>query len=593
MSLKLKLTLLIEGIVIILIIVTGFITTIREKETLESELRKRGLALASDLSSFMVRPLLSHDLPTIRRFVNQAMEQDYVRYVIILDPKGKVLMHNDLSEIGKNYRDRLSMAAVKSTRPGYTDIHIPKLEELHSDITMPIKVSDVRLGTIRLGYSHLAIQEQIKQAQRQIFIIGLLTTVGGGFIAYLLAIYISSPIRRITDVTEKVAQGLLDTQLRIDRNDEIGTLASAFNRMTEDLKKTTVSKDYFDNIIKSMNDILLVIGPDLKIRSANKAASELLEYTEDELIGMDAFLIFEEDSKFNCEMVLKNLSEKLGVANREADYITKTGKRIPVLLSASLLQDKTGSMEGVVCIARDVTEWKAVEDALRESEMELHFLSAQLMTAQEQERRRLSKELHDELGQSLMVLKLKLRSIQEGLPADRDTLRSKCTEAIEYINAVVENVRRLSRDLSPSVLEHLGLPAAIRWLVNDFCRHAKIDCTLDLPEMEGLFSQEEEIIIYRMIQESLTNIAKHALATEVSVIIEEKDDHAHFCIEDNGIGFDIREIFAQDSQRKGLGLSAMHERTRMLRGSLDIRSRKGNGTKISFTVPYHQGGNRN
>jgi len=590
LGLRAKLTLLIESLVVILVLVTGYITTIREKETLENELRKRGLALASDLANFMARPLLSHDLPTLRRFVNQSMEQDYVRYVIVLDPKGKVVMHSDLSEVGKTYMDGLSMAAVKSRNPGYTDLHVSKNEELHCDMFMPIQVSEVRLGTIRLGYSHMAVEKEIAEARQQIFIIGLLTAVGGGFFAYLLATFISSPIKRITDATGKVANGYLNTQLMIKRDDEIGTLANAFNKMTEDLRRTTVSKDYFDNIIKSMHDTLVVIGQDAKIRSVNKATCELLEYKEGELIGRDMNLIVPEEEKIFRSEGFQKLVEESIVVNREIDYVTRSGKRIPMLFSSAVLKNKEGKVEGAVCIARDVTERKQAEEALRESERELHFLSSQLLTAQEKERKRLSIELHDELGQSLMVLKLKLRSIQEGLQAGQARLKTECDQGIAYINEVIENVRRLSRDLSPSILENLGLSAALRWLVDAFTKHTKIECSLEMREIENMFSEEEEITIYRMIQECLTNIAKHAQATHVSLIIREQEGSAFFRVEDNGRGFNVREAFSKDPGKKGLGLAAMYERTRMLGGAIDIWSQEGGGTRITFTVPLDDGG---
>jgi PAS domain S-box-containing protein len=590
LSLRAKLTLLIESFVVILVLVTGFITTVREKETLENELRKRGLALASDLAKFMARPLLSHDLPTLRRFVNQSMGQDYVRYVIVLDPNGKVVMHSDLSEVGKTYMDSLSMVAVKSRQPGYTDIHASKNEELHCDMFMPIQVSDVRLGTVRLGYSHMAIEKEIAEARQQIFIIGLLTAAGGGFFAYLLATFISSPIKRITDATEKVANGYLNTQLMIKRNDEIGTLANAFNKMTEDLQRTTVSKDYVDSIIGSMNDTLIVVGPDARIRSVNKATYELLEYKEDELIGRDMDLIIPQEVKIFKEEGFQKLIEESIVVNQEIDYVTRSGKRIPMLFSSAVLKNKEGKAEGAVCIGRDVTERKQAEDALRESEKELHFLSSQLLTAQEKERKRLSNELHDELGQSLMVLKLKLRSIQEGLKADQGRLKTECDGGIAYINEVIENVRRLSRDLSPSILENLGLPAAIRWLVEAFTKHTKIGCSLDMMEIENVFSEEEEITIYRMIQECFTNVAKHAQATHVSLVIKEQEGCAYFRVEDNGRGFNVREAFSKDPGKKGLGLAAMYERTRMLGGSIDIWSQEGVGTRITFTVPLDDRG---
>ena len=230
--------------------------------------------------------------PTLRRFVNHSMEQEYVLYVIVLDPDGKVVMHSDLSEVGKTYKDALSIAALNSRElSGHTDVHSSEREKMHCDMFTPIQVSGVRLGTVRLGYSHMAVEKEIAEARQQIFIIGLLTTISGGVVAYLLATFISSPIKRITDATEKVAKGNLNTSLKIKRNDEIGVLANSFNRMTEDLRRTTVSKDYVDNIIGSMNDTLIVVGQDAKIRSVNKATCELLEYKEDELIGKDINLI--------------------------------------------------------------------------------------------------------------------------------------------------------------------------------------------------------------------------------------------------------------------------------------------------------------
>ena len=165
-----------------------------------------------------------------------------------------------------------------------------------------------------------------------------------------------------------------------------------------------------------------------------------------------------------------------------------------------------------------------------------------------------------------------------------------CRCRVTYINEVIENVRRLSRDLSPSILENLGLSAAIRWLVDAFTKHTKIGCSLDMMEIENVFSEEEEITIYRMIQECLTNIAKHAQATHVYLVIREQEGCALFQVEDNGRGFNVREAFSKDSGKKGFGLSSMYERTRMLGGSIDISSQEGSGTRITFTVPLDDGG---
>ena len=172
-KLKTKLTLLIESLVVILVLVTGIITTKREKKTLETELHKRGIALAAEIAKFMVRPLLSHDLPTLLRFVNHSMEQDYVLYIMVLGPHGRVVMHSELSEIGKIYKDRTSIIALNSKEQGCTHKYLSQRGEAYCDIYSPIKVTDVRLGTIRLGYSYAAVENEITKAQRQLFLIAL------------------------------------------------------------------------------------------------------------------------------------------------------------------------------------------------------------------------------------------------------------------------------------------------------------------------------------------------------------------------------------------------------------------------------------
>jgi len=591
-SLRTKLILLIESLVVILVLATGIIVTMHEKETLERELRKRGLALAADLANFAERPLLREDLPTLRRFVNHSMKQDYVRYVMVLDPHGKVVMHSDLGEVGKIYRDRLSIVAMNSKEPGCSHTHREKKEGFLCDIFAPIQVAEVRLGTVRLGYSHMAIEKEIAQARHQIFIIGLLTTMIGGVVAYFLAVFISSPIKRITDATEKVADGNLDIFLTIKRGDEIGTLANSFNKMAEDLRRTTVSKDYVDNIIGSMNDTLVVVDLDAKIRSVNRATCELLEYKEDELVGRDINLIVPQEEEIFKGTGFQRLLSEATVVNHELDYVTRSGKRIPTLFSAAVLKNKEGEIVGAAAIARNVTERRRAEEALRESERHLRFLSSQLLTAQERERRRLSIELHDELGQALMVFKLKLRSIQEGLRTDQVSLKGDCDEVIDYINEVTENVRRLSRDLSPSILDDLGLSAAIRWLVDSSTKHGNIESSLDMTDLDNLFSQEGQITVYRIIQECLTNVAKHAQATYVSIVIRKQDGRVFFRVKDDGKGFDVKEVFGKDPGKKGLGLAAMYERARMLGGSLDIWSQEGAGTKITFTVSLGDGRNQ-
>jgi signal transduction histidine kinase len=190
-----------------------------------------------------------------------------------------------------------------------------------------------------------------------------------------------------------------------------------------------------------------------------------------------------------------------------------------------------------------------------------------------------------------VVFKLKLSSMYKDLRAEQAGLKTKFDELMSYTNDVVDNVRRLSRDLSPSILEDMGLEAATRWLVDTMSQHSDTVYSLDMTGIEDMFSDEEQITIYRIIQECLTNIAKHAQATHVSLVIRKQADCTIFQVEDNGGGFNVPEVFSKDPGEKGLGLSAMHERARMLGGSLEVWSQEGMGTRITFEVPF--GGREN
>ena len=233
---------------------------------------------------------------------------------------------------------------------------------------------------------------------------------------------------------------------------------------------------------------------------------------------------------------------------------------------------------------------RRAEEALRESEERLRYLASQLLHTQENERRRLALELHDDLGQSLMVLKLQLRAIERMVPQDQWQFREECTHCLNYLNGVIDNVRRLSRDLRPAVLEDLGLSSGLRVLAGDFCEYHEVELSLEIDDIEGLFSPDEEINIYRIFQETLTNIAKHAAAQQIRLVISRRNNQVNFQVVDNGVGFDLDQVLARDPAKKGLGLAALEERVRMLGGKLTIKSQKHQGTEIYFSVPIS--GNR-
>jgi signal transduction histidine kinase len=280
----------------------------------------------------------------------------------------------------------------------------------------------------------------------------------------------------------------------------------------------------------------------------------------------------------------RNAEVFAGKSNKGEIHYARTGKIYDLFATPIVSADGTTAK---LVIFHDVTERRQAEAALKESEKQLRSLSTQLLSAQEQERRRISRELHDELGQALILVKLQVRGVQGGLGSGQTELREDCEDILRYLEQVIDEVRRLSRDLSPAILEQQGLTLALRWLVNNFASTHRVLVDFDLGngELDRFLPRDAATHIYRTVQEALTNIGKHSDAGNISVIMSMHHGMAVFYIVDDGKGFDVKRETVKDHSERGMGLSAMEERVRMLGGRFDIQSGKGKGTRITFTAP--------
>lgn len=255
------------------------------------------------------------------------------------------------------------------------------------------------------------------------------------------------------------------------------------------------------------------------------------------------------------------------------------------------VKDRTAELQLLVAqLKEEVRDRLQAEESLKKSEARLRHLSSRLLDAQDRERKRLAAELHDELGHALLTIKLQLRALARGLTPEQKTLAEDIEALQPFIDGVLDNVRRLYFDLSPGNLEDLGLTGALRQMLDEFARHHKgIRWQIRLDNLDREFPPLTQTVIYRIVQEILTNIGKHAKPSRVSVRVKRNPTAALFTVEDNGRGFDTSQIHSLDDPNRGLGLAAMEERVRMQGGTLEIISRENQGTRIAFTLPLGSG----
>jgi signal transduction histidine kinase len=227
----------------------------------------------------------------------------------------------------------------------------------------------------------------------------------------------------------------------------------------------------------------------------------------------------------------------------------------------------------------------ASQRELNESRIRLQYLSSNLLNAQENERKRIARELHDELGASMAVLKMQVRSAEKSLgPQIPEQLRDECDKLRASINQIIENVRRLSRDLSPVVLEDLGLEAAIEHLIDTFAELNKLTIKSDLSGILFLVKEETQRNVYRILQELLNNIRKHAAAKNIVVAVKKVGAELKFSVGDDGVGLDVDEVH-RNFAKEGMGLTTIAERVRILGGTMTIDSKPGQGCLVEFTAP--------
>ena len=343
------------------------------------------------------------------------------------------------------------------------------------------------------------------------------------------------------------------------------------------------SEERLRNILESAMDAIITVDGSEHIVLFNVAAEAVFGCPREQALGAPLAWFIPERSRAAHSEHLKRFGEQGTTSRRMSAQRTVTGLRrsgeeFPV--EASISQSSEHGSKFFTVILRDITARISAETALRQSREELRELAAAANSVREMERSRIARELHDELGQALTALKMDLTWIKDN-PAHEHLSKIETMQSI--LDDMAAATRRISSDLRPLMLDDLGLAPAAEWLIQNFAQRTGIHCEISItPELELM--DPYATAIFRILQESLTNVARHAQASRVDVVLDKRGQEIVLTVRDNGRGFE------SDKPRKpnSFGLLGLRERARMLDGDVKIDAAPGKGTMIEIYIPLEQ-----
>ena len=345
------------------------------------------------------------------------------------------------------------------------------------------------------------------------------------------------------------------------------------------------SEERYRELFENAQDAIYVHDLSGRYTSVNRAAEKLVGYSRAEILGKSSTHFFPPEQLDNIREQLCSKLVEQGETSYESELITKDGRRVAIEVNSHLIFEN-GVAVAVQGSARDITERKAAERRLKASREQLRALSARLQSAREQEGTRIAREIHDELGSALTSLKWDLEEIDKLLSTTLEVstlakIREKLHAPLKLTDLAITAVQRIASELRPSVLDDLGLAPAIEWQAQQFQARTGIVCVCDFSMEEVVLTGEQSTAVFRVLQEALTNVLRHAQATRVDIRIKKEDNYFLLSISDNGKG--ITE--SEKAEQQSLGILGMRERAHLIGGEIDIKGVAGKGTVVIVRVP--------
>jgi signal transduction histidine kinase len=409
------------------------------------------------------------------------------------------------------------------------------------------------------------------------------------------------PVKALVRASERLASGDLTARTGLRHGkDELGQLTRMFDQMAQTLELHELGRRLAEERLQTRDNMMREIPllPAAVCVCDQSGAVELYNRTAAELWGCEppdphanrrfcgSYRLFHPDGTpmpHSESPTAEVLRTGVPLRNQELVIGRPDGTRVSVLASVVPVRDTDGSMIGAVSCLQDITERKRTEEKLQATNTKLQLMSSRLVESQETERRHIARELHDEIGQTLTVAEMNLQAVMQSgcsVPVTR-----RLQESLQAVERVLEQVRDLSLNLRPSMLDDLGLDSALRWYTNRQAALAGLQAEFQTDPLDDRLDPVIETACFRVAQEALTNIVRHARARSVTLALRKQNGHLHLFVRDDGVGFDVEALRQQAVQGASLGLLSMEERATLVEGVLEVKSTPGKGTEIHAWFP--------
>jgi two-component system sensor histidine kinase UhpB len=344
-----------------------------------------------------------------------------------------------------------------------------------------------------------------------------------------------------------------------------------------------LSERRYRAIVEDQSELIIRMLPDLTVTFVNGAYCRYFGRTQEQMLGKSLLEHVQPPERANAQRFLAAIARASPALERDALVVDAGGAQRWMHWAARGLFDADGTLREIQSVGRDVTELKGAMDALGAARERLQGLSRRLLEVQESERRHLARELHDDIGQGLTALKLNLESLSRG--RDSGALEARIAEALDTTHHTIERVRQLSVNLRPLQLDDLGLAAALRAHLDRQARLGGLVPHFEIQEVSAKLSSDIETACFRVAQEAITNILRHARAANVWLRLFLAGDRLALSVRDDGAGFDVSSAQRRAAAGASLGVVSMEERVALAGGTLRIHSALGQGTVVVASFP--------